>query len=214
MLRQRAYQILEHGRRREPASRAVDWLLVVLVLANVAANVPLCREHFRLILLVDRFPATKPGQFIQISCREVGEQIVGDDDGHGEEGSRPLAEAHLKVQQRLEQEVVESHARSRLDGSVPRKEVAGHLWAEDPGCERRRHGVDAVEYHRGAVGRSAEDEAGEGSVLETAHGRQDAQRIARIGAVQVDGMRDDLGLQRERGVVGVLTQSALRFPEQ
>jgi len=39
ILRQRAYQILEHGRRREPASRAVDWLLVVLVLANVTATV-------------------------------------------------------------------------------------------------------------------------------------------------------------------------------
>jgi len=60
-------------------------------LANVAANVPLCREHFRLILLVDRFPATKPGQFIQISCREVGEEIVGDDDGHGEELIGPVA---------------------------------------------------------------------------------------------------------------------------
>ena len=31
--------MLEHGRRREPASRAIDWLLVVLVLANVAATV-------------------------------------------------------------------------------------------------------------------------------------------------------------------------------
>lgn len=38
-LRQRAFQVLEHGRRREPASRAIDWLLVVLVLANVAATV-------------------------------------------------------------------------------------------------------------------------------------------------------------------------------
>jgi voltage-gated potassium channel len=39
ILRQRAFQVLEHGRRREPASRAIDWLLVVLVLANVAATV-------------------------------------------------------------------------------------------------------------------------------------------------------------------------------
>ena len=38
-LRQRAFQVLEHGRRREPASRAVDWLLVVLVVANVTATV-------------------------------------------------------------------------------------------------------------------------------------------------------------------------------
>jgi voltage-gated potassium channel len=39
MLRHRAYQILEHGRRREPASRAVDWLLILLILANVAATI-------------------------------------------------------------------------------------------------------------------------------------------------------------------------------
>jgi voltage-gated potassium channel len=38
-LRQRAFQILEHGRRREPASRVVDWVLVLLVVGNVAAAV-------------------------------------------------------------------------------------------------------------------------------------------------------------------------------
>jgi voltage-gated potassium channel len=38
-LRQRAFQVLEHGRRREPASRAIDWLLVLLILANVAGTV-------------------------------------------------------------------------------------------------------------------------------------------------------------------------------
>lgn len=39
LLRQRAFQILEHGRRREPASRAVDLILIILVLANVAGAV-------------------------------------------------------------------------------------------------------------------------------------------------------------------------------
>ncbi len=38
-LRQRAFQILEHGRRREPVSRFIDGVLVVLVLANVAGTV-------------------------------------------------------------------------------------------------------------------------------------------------------------------------------
>jgi len=37
----------------------------------VAANVPLCREHYRLVLRLDHFPATKAGQFIQISCRDL-----------------------------------------------------------------------------------------------------------------------------------------------
>lgn len=38
-LRHRAFQILEHGRRREPASRVVDSILVLLIVANVAAAV-------------------------------------------------------------------------------------------------------------------------------------------------------------------------------
>jgi dihydroorotate dehydrogenase electron transfer subunit len=38
--------------------------------SRVVANVPLCREHFRLVLRVDAsFPPTEPGQFVQISCR-------------------------------------------------------------------------------------------------------------------------------------------------
>lgn len=37
--RQRAFQILEHGRRREPASRVVDWLLILLIVTNVTAAV-------------------------------------------------------------------------------------------------------------------------------------------------------------------------------
>src|ERR1700736_1607168 len=38
-LRQRAFQILEHGRRREPASRAIDGVLILLVIAAVAVTV-------------------------------------------------------------------------------------------------------------------------------------------------------------------------------
>lgn len=37
--RQRAFEILEHGRRRDFASRIVDWILVVLILANVAGTI-------------------------------------------------------------------------------------------------------------------------------------------------------------------------------
>ena len=38
-MRQRTFGILEHGRRRDFASRIVDWILVVLILANVAATI-------------------------------------------------------------------------------------------------------------------------------------------------------------------------------
>ena len=60
VLRQRAYQILEHGRRREPASRAVDWLLIALVLADVTATVAhtvpdIAARHGAALQLLDRF---------------------------------------------------------------------------------------------------------------------------------------------------------------
>jgi voltage-gated potassium channel len=37
--RQRVFQVLEHGRRREPASRVIDGILVVLIVGNVATAV-------------------------------------------------------------------------------------------------------------------------------------------------------------------------------
>src|SRR4051812_17388417 len=39
--------------------------------AVVHENVPLCRDHFRLVLRVDGFPPTAPGQFVQIACRDL-----------------------------------------------------------------------------------------------------------------------------------------------
>jgi dihydroorotate dehydrogenase electron transfer subunit len=43
--------------------------------ATVAANIPLCREHHRLVLRVPNFPATEPGQFIQVACRDLDENF-------------------------------------------------------------------------------------------------------------------------------------------
>jgi voltage-gated potassium channel len=58
-LRQRAFQVLEHGRRRDAASRAVDWVLVVLIVADVAATVlhtvpEIAARHGASLTLVDR----------------------------------------------------------------------------------------------------------------------------------------------------------------
>lgn len=39
-----------------------------MFLARVAANVPLCREHYKLVLTVEGFPSAAPGQFVQIQC--------------------------------------------------------------------------------------------------------------------------------------------------
>ena len=38
--------------------------------ATVVANGPVCRDHFRLTLRLDRFPPTEPGQFVQVACAD------------------------------------------------------------------------------------------------------------------------------------------------
>lgn len=43
--------------------------------AEVLENVPLCAEHFRIVLLVPDFPPSRPGQFIQLQCRGLAEQV-------------------------------------------------------------------------------------------------------------------------------------------
>ena len=47
-------------------------------LATVAANVPLCREHNRLTFRIHGFPPSKPGQFVQVKCRDVDAAPLGD----------------------------------------------------------------------------------------------------------------------------------------
>ena len=39
--------------------------------ATVRASVPLCREHYRLVLHVSEFGPTRPGQFVQVACRDL-----------------------------------------------------------------------------------------------------------------------------------------------
>lgn len=57
-------------------------------LATVRDNIAVCREHFRLLLSVDGFPASTPGQFVQLGCGAPNEWAdepdahdwAGDDD--------------------------------------------------------------------------------------------------------------------------------------
>jgi dihydroorotate dehydrogenase electron transfer subunit len=46
--------------------------------ATVVANVPPCREHFKLVLRVSNFPSTQPGQFIQIAGSDLPEVSKGE----------------------------------------------------------------------------------------------------------------------------------------
>jgi dihydroorotate dehydrogenase electron transfer subunit len=61
--------------------------------STVVVNIPLCREHYRLVLQLDEFPATEPGQFIQLECRDGDRDYEPDrqwdwEPGDWEPGSR------------------------------------------------------------------------------------------------------------------------------
>lgn len=45
-----------------------------LFVAEVASNRPICDQHYRLVLRLGSFPPCRPGQFIQLQCRHMGEQ--------------------------------------------------------------------------------------------------------------------------------------------
>jgi dihydroorotate dehydrogenase electron transfer subunit len=45
-------------------------------LADVLSNEVLCDEHFLLRLGVGGFPPTRPGQFVQLQCRHLSDQVV------------------------------------------------------------------------------------------------------------------------------------------
>jgi dihydroorotate dehydrogenase electron transfer subunit len=65
-------------------------------LATVHRNQPLCREHFRLLLhIVSGFPETKPGQFIQIACRDV--ELMDDPEPHNDFAWDPDNEQPTRV---------------------------------------------------------------------------------------------------------------------
>jgi dihydroorotate dehydrogenase electron transfer subunit len=56
--------------------------------AVVVENIPLCREHFRLILQVPSFPETRPGQFVQVLCRDLDNDANGPREVEWEPGRR------------------------------------------------------------------------------------------------------------------------------
>jgi dihydroorotate dehydrogenase electron transfer subunit len=56
--------------------------------AIVVANVPLCREHYRLVLRVAlAFPPTEPGQFMQVACRDLSRDYSPEHEQHWAPGA-------------------------------------------------------------------------------------------------------------------------------
>ncbi|HSV13925.1 MAG TPA: hypothetical protein VLI90_06670, partial [Tepidisphaeraceae bacterium] len=65
--------------------------------ATVLANVPLCREHFRLVLRADGFPPTEPGQFVQVACRDLDRSMSDAVELDWQPGDRLSAEMDLEL---------------------------------------------------------------------------------------------------------------------
>jgi dihydroorotate dehydrogenase electron transfer subunit len=63
-------------------------------IAVVRANIPLCREHFRLVLELENFPPTSPGQFVQLSCRDLRLIAQGEQELEWVDDVRPQAEGY------------------------------------------------------------------------------------------------------------------------
>lgn len=57
-------------------------------ISAVRANVPLCREHYKLVLGLAGFPATEPGEFVQLLCRDVEAAELTELDLEWREGQR------------------------------------------------------------------------------------------------------------------------------
>ncbi len=46
------------------------------LVGRVVRHVPLCREHYLLVVGLDAFAPTEPGQFVQVACRPSGAQYM------------------------------------------------------------------------------------------------------------------------------------------
>lgn len=68
----------QHPDPPQPASRGDAAPRRGQFVATVHANIPLCREHNRLVLRVSGMPPSSAGQFLQVRCRPYDEAPLGD----------------------------------------------------------------------------------------------------------------------------------------
>jgi dihydroorotate dehydrogenase electron transfer subunit len=45
-------------------------------LGRIISNKEICRQHYRMVVGLEAFPPTRPGQFVQLQCRGLGEQVT------------------------------------------------------------------------------------------------------------------------------------------
>lgn len=69
-------------------------------LAQVVENRFLCREHYLLVLHIDHFPPTQPGQFVQVACRDTQLDYSAESEIEWLEG-QPLTDHVVELSGRL-----------------------------------------------------------------------------------------------------------------
>jgi dihydroorotate dehydrogenase electron transfer subunit len=52
-------------------------------LGRVVSNNRICAEHFKLVIAVENFPASTPGQFVQLECRQEEPGVIGAESSTG-----------------------------------------------------------------------------------------------------------------------------------
>ena len=62
---------------------------------EIVANEKLCDEHYRLSLAMESFPPTRPGQFVQLQCRGLEEQLAAGEVEWPAEGPPRLTQSEL-----------------------------------------------------------------------------------------------------------------------
>ena len=65
--------------------------------ATVSENISICREHYRLVLRLQEFPPTEPGQFVQLECRDGDRNYEPDRECDWAPGARAAREALVEV---------------------------------------------------------------------------------------------------------------------
>jgi dihydroorotate dehydrogenase electron transfer subunit len=84
--------------------------------STVKANIPLCREHYRLVLRLDQFPGTEPGQFVQIECRD---EVTGTGEVEREDGwGTKFSDADLIGREAMLRRPFSLAGRQDVDGAV------------------------------------------------------------------------------------------------
>lgn len=68
--------------------------------AEVVASIPLCQEHWKLVLHLQHFPTTAPGQFVQVACRDLELNYSQEQDLDWAD-DQPVQIDHAELSQRL-----------------------------------------------------------------------------------------------------------------